>query len=205
MEGMKMKETESTRKKRPFFTVSNLAAALLCFAAFLAVGLGGYYIVVGEFVSAELAAIYAVLALVGGIAVLLRLRRFTVLYYLGCALGWAAGWFVSGLKGAFAPTAGNICTFFLIGVFTLFGVIFEGKGMKKRMARRKEERARIEAAAETARQESELEQAKQARQAAGEVLAQTVDAVDAPEETAAPTEAGPIPAAAAEGEKSQQG
>ena len=159
---MKMKETESTRKKRPFFTVSNLAAALLCFAAFLAVGLGGYYIVVGEFVSAELAAIYAVLALVGGIAVLLRLRRFTVLYYLGCALGWAAGWFVSGLKGAFAPTAGNICTFFLIGVFTLFGVIFEGKGMKKRMARRKEERARIEAAAETARQESELEQAKQA-------------------------------------------
>ena len=170
-----MKETENSQKNRPFFTVSNLAAAVLCFAAFLAVGLGGYYVVVGEFVSAELATIYTVLGLIGGAALLLRLRRFTVLYYLGCALGWAAGWFVSGLKGDFAPTAGNICTFFLIGVFTLFGVIFEGKGMKKRRTRRKEEQARADAAAEALRQEAELEQAKQARQAAGEALDHTAD------------------------------
>ena len=198
-----MKETESIRKKRPFFTASNLAAALLCFAAFLAVGLGGYYVVVGEFVSAQLAAIYTVLALVGGVAVLLRLRRFTVLYYLGCILGWAAGWFVSGLKGNFAPTAGMICTFFLIGVFTLFGVIFEGKGMKKRRVRRKEEQARAEAAAETARREGELEQVRQARRAAGEALTQTADT---PQGAALPEKApDPVSTAAAPGEKDEKG
>lgn len=186
-----MKEKESNRKKRPFFTVSNLAAALLCFAAFLAVGLGGYYAAVGEFVSARLAAVYTVLALVGGVAVLLRLRRFTLLYYLGCALGWAAGWFISGLKGEFAPTAGTICTFFLIGVFALFGVILEGRGLKKRRARRKEEQARD--AEEAARQASEAEQAGEAAEDAA--LTQTAQAAG----EAAP-EAAPTPAAAEPGE-----
>lgn len=186
-----MKEKESNRKKRPFFTVSNLAAALLCFAAFLAVGLGGYYAAVGEFVSARLAAVYTVLALVGGVAVLLRLRRFTLLYYLGCALGWAAGWFISGLKGEFAPTAGTICTFFLIGVFALFGVILEGRGLKKRRARRKEEQARD--AEEAARQASEAEQAGEAAEDAA--LTQTAQAAG----EAAP-EAAPAPAAAEPGE-----
>lgn len=186
-----MKEKESNRKKRPFFTASNLAAALLCFAAFLAVGLGGYYAAVGEFVSARLAAVYAVLALVGGVAVLLRLRRFILLYYLGCALGWAAGWFISGLKGEFAPTAGTICTFFLIGVFALFGVILEGRGLKKRRARRKEEQARD--AEEAARQASEAEQAGEAAEDAA--LTQTAQAAG----EAAP-EAAPAPAAAEPGE-----
>lgn len=196
---------ENNRKKRPFFTVSNLAAALLCFAAFLAVGLGGYYAAVGEFVSARLAAVYTVLAVVGGVAVLLRLRRFIVLYYLGCALGWAAGWFVSGLKGDFAPTAGTICTFFLIGVFTLFGLIFEGKGAKKRRVRRKEEQARAEAAVETARQERELEEARQARETAGETLTQAADTTVEAAQTAQMTpDSPPVLTAAEQGETGEK-
>jgi len=128
-------------EKKPFFTISRFVFSLLCFAAFLVIGIGGYYMAVGEFVTARLAAIYAVLALVGAAAVLLRLRRFVLLYYIGCALGWWAGWFISGLKGDFAPTAGSICTFFLIAVFALLGLMAQWKDFQKRRVRKKEAQA----------------------------------------------------------------
>ena len=90
-------------EKRTRFGVANLVWALVSFGIFMAVGLTGHYMAVGEFVTAELAGTYAILALVGAAAVLLRLWRFTLFFYLGCGLGWGAGWFVSGLKGDFAP------------------------------------------------------------------------------------------------------
>ncbi len=152
--------------KRPFFTVARLAAALLCFAAFLVIGLAGYYLSAGEFVSAELAAVYCALDLVGAGAVLLRLGHFAVLYYIGCALGWAAGWFIAGLKGDFAPTAGAICTFFLIGVFSLFGAIAQWRAIRRKLARRREEK---KAAADQLSEE--LAVARRERESAGAALA----------------------------------
>ena len=151
-----MKEKE---EKRPLFTAANLVSAIVSFAAFLAIGLTGYYLSAGEFVSAQLAVVYAALALAGALAVFLRLYRFTLLYYAGCALGWGAGWFIAGLKGDFAPTAGTICTFFIIAVFAVFGMLAQFKSRKKRRARRKE------AEAQAAREEA-LAQEEAAKEAA---------------------------------------
>ena len=83
-------------EKRTRFGVANLVWALVSFGIFMAVGLTGHYMAVGEFVTAELAGTYAILALVGAAAVLLRLWRFTLFFYLGCGLGWGAGWFTTG-------------------------------------------------------------------------------------------------------------
>lgn len=156
-----MKEKEGRRSR---FGVNNLVWALVSFALFMAVGLGGHYMAVGEFVTAKLAGIYAVLALVGAVAVLLRFWRFSLFFYLGCGLGWGAGWYVSGLKGEFAPTAGMICTFFLIGLFALLGAISQWQAIKKKLARRKEEREKAKAEAEADRLRLELEEAKKERE-----------------------------------------
>lgn len=159
---MKKKEEQ---KRRPFFTVFNLVTGILCFAAFLVIGIAGYYMSTGVFVSARLAGIYAVLALIGGAAMLLRLYRFALFYYIGCGLGWGVSWFISGLNGEFAPTAGSICAIFCIAVFGLFGLIAQWKAIQKRRARRKEEKARAEAEAEEARLQAERE-AEEARKQA---------------------------------------
>ncbi len=169
-----MKES-SMPQKRPRFTVADLVIALLCFGGFLIVGLWAYYTTVGEFVSAQLAGVYTILALVGALSMLLRLRWFSLLYYLGCALGWAAGGFVAGLKGDFAPTAGLIVTFFLIAVFALFGAIAQWRSWKRRSLRRREEKER-----ERLREE----QAQKAR----ETAAAGLEAQQAETPVSAPTE-----------------
>jgi len=181
---------DKTTEKRPLFTMSRVVTALVWFTAFLVVALGGYYMSAGEFVSARLAAIYAVLALVGALAVFFRLRRFAFFYYAGCALGWVVGWYISGLKGEFAPTFGTICTISFIAIFALLGIMSQWDGVKKQRAKRKAaeakalqeaEEARLQAereaeeaqkAAEEARQQAELAAARQARESAEAAMAQ---------------------------------
>ena len=77
---------------------------------------------------------------------------------------------MSGLKGDFAPTAGTICTFFLIGLFALLGIIAQWQAMKKKLARRREEKERARAEAEAERLRLELEEAKKERESAGAAL-----------------------------------
>ena len=189
-----MKEKE---EKRPLFTAANLVSAIVSFAAFLAIGLTGYYLSAGEFVSAQLAVVYAALALAGAMAVFLRLYRFTLLYYAGCALGWGAGWFIAGLKGDFAPTAGTICTFFIIAVFAVFGMLAQFKSLKKRRERRKEAEAQAAAQAEEARKQAELDAARREREEAEAALTAAVqgetaemEPVEKPEEEKAPAPVG---------------
>lgn len=187
-------------EKRTRFGVANLVWALVSFGIFMAVGLTGHYMAVGEFVTAKLAGTYAILALVGAAAVLLRLWWFTLFFYLGCGLGWGAGWFVSGLKGDFAPTAGTICTFFLIGLFALLGIIAQWQAMKKKLARRREEKERARAEAEAERLRLELEEAKKERESAGAAL-EVAAGEPGPEETKPAAETQEEPAAAGAEEK----
>ena len=85
---------EKTTEKKPLFTMRRIVTALVCFAAFLAVSMGGYYISAGEFASAKLAAICAALALAGALAVFFRLRRFAFSTTWAAAwAGWSAGAF----------------------------------------------------------------------------------------------------------------
>lgn len=195
--GRTMKEKT---EKRTRFGVANLVWALVSFGIFMAVGLTGHYMAVGEFVTAELAGTYAILALVGAAAVLLRLWRFTLFFYLGCSLGWGAGWFVSGLKGDFAPTAGTICTFFLIGLFALLGIIAQWQAMKKKLARRREEKEKAKAEAEAERLRLELEEAKKERESAGAAL-EVAAGEPGPEETKPVAETKEEPAATGAEEK----
>ncbi len=129
------------QEKQSFFSTARLGWALVCFAGFLVLGLGAYYLTVGEFVSGELAGIYALLSMLGAAAVLLRLWRFAVPYYMGCVLAWVCGSYVGALKGDFAPTAGAISAAFLIAVFALFGAIFQYRALRKKLLKRREEKA----------------------------------------------------------------
>ncbi len=141
------------KKSVPHLPTVRLGWGLVCFAGFLVLGSGAYYITVGEFVSAELAGIYMLLSMVGAAAVLLRLWRFAIPYYMGCALAWVCGSFVGSLKGEFAPTAGAFSAAFLVAVFALFGVIFQWRALRKKRLKRKEEKAEAEAEAERKAQE----------------------------------------------------
>lgn len=153
-------------KKRPIFTISRLVMALAFFVAFLVIGIGGDYYAAGELMSGELAAIYALLALLGALGVFFRLRRFSFLYYTGCIMGWGAGWFVAGLRGSFAPTAGTITTFFLIGVFALVGMLEQIRSFRVKRAKRKAEAEKAAALAEEERQQLELKAAEAEKEAA---------------------------------------
>lgn len=146
--------------RRPFFTTTNFIASVICLVLFLIVGLSTYYVTAGEFVSAHLAMIYAGLSLLGALAVLFRLYRFVLLYYVGCAIGWTTGVAVSSLKGAFAPTAGMICTGFFIVIFAVFGVLAQWKRMRKQMAKRKADREAAAALEAEDRKREELDRAR---------------------------------------------
>lgn len=152
--------------KKPLFTLRRFVTALVCFALFLVVGIGAYYMTAGEFVTADIAMIYVALALVGSLGAFFRLRWFAVLFYLGCALGWTSGVYISALKGDFAPTAGTISTFFLIAVFTLLGVMFQWKASKKKRAKRKEQELQEALRAEEERKQAELDAARAEREKA---------------------------------------
>lgn len=141
---------------RRIFSVASLIVAVVFFALFMTVACTAYYLTHGQFISSELAAIYAALGLLGALSVVLRRYLFSILFYLGCALGWGAGLWVGTLKGSFAPTAGNIASVFLICCFSLIGFTLEIKGVRKRQkvrrqekeaAREREAQAKAEAAA----------------------------------------------------------
>jgi len=136
----------------PHLTGARLGLAVVCFAAFLVVGLGAYYVTVGEFVTAELASLYALLSLIGAGAVLLGLWWLAVPYYIGCALAWACGSYVGGLKGDFAPTAGAISAAFVLAVFALLGLVLQWRSLRKKWVRHKAEKAAAEAAAQAEEQ-----------------------------------------------------
>lgn len=140
-----MKEENTDKMPLPRLEEARLGQAVACFAAFMAVGLGAYYIKVGEFVSANLASLYALLALVGAAAVMLGLWRFVAFYYAGCALAWVCGGYVGGLEGEFAPTAGALTTGFLIAVFALLGLVLQWRTLRKKWLLLQEEKAREEA------------------------------------------------------------
>lgn len=136
-----MKE-EQNQTRGFHFPTGRLGLALVCFVAFLVVSLGIYYSAVGEFVSGELASLYALLALVGAAAVLLNLWWFAVPFYIGCAAAWVCGSYVGGLKGEFAPTAGGYTALFCIILFSLLGLFLQWRSLRKRLRRWREERAK---------------------------------------------------------------
>ena len=145
-----MREENGSKTLSHHLSTAHLGLALVCFVAFLVVGLGAYYLTVGEFVTAELAGTYALLSIVGAAGVLLRLWWFAVPYYIGCILAWICGSYVGALKGEFAPTAGAITAGFLIAVFALFGAVLQWRSLRKKRLRRKEEKAREEIKREAA-------------------------------------------------------
>lgn len=196
---------EHTEKKKPLFTLKRFVTALVCFALFLVAGIGSYYMTAGEFVTADIAAIYLALALVGALGVFFRLWWFAALFYVGCALGWTSGVYVSSLKGDFAPTAGTICTFFLIAVFTLLGLMLQWKIGKKKRAKRKEQELQAALRAEEERKQAELDAARAEREKAEAAMILTAaqaGAIPAPEAEETAPEAG---AAGGEGEVPPQG
>lgn len=183
---------DNTENKKPLFTLRRFVTALVCFALFLVVGIGAYYMTAGEFVTADIAMIYVALALVGSLGAFFRLRWFAVLFYLGCALGWISGVYISALKGDFAPTAGTISTFFLIAVFTLLGVMCQWKAIKKKRARRKEQELQEALRAEEERKQAELDAARAEREKAeAAMILATIQTAPATEETK-PAEPAPV-------------
>lgn len=179
-----------TIEKKPLFTLRRFVTALVCFALFLVVGVGAYYMTAGEFVTADIAMIYVALALVGSLGAFFRLRWFAVLFYLGCALGWTSGVYISALKGDFAPTAGTISTFFLIAVFTLLGVMFQWKASKKKRAKRKEQELQEALRAEEERKQAELDAARAEREKAeAAMILATIQAPAGEEKPAEPAPA----------------
>lgn len=139
-----MKDTvEKTNLSQP--PAACLGPALVCFVAFLVLGLGSYYMEAGEFVSERLAGIYALLSLVGAGAVLLRFWWFALPYYIGCALAWVFGNYVGAQKGEFVPAAGAITA-----AFALLGLVLQRRALRRRRLRRKEEQAREELKREAA-------------------------------------------------------
>jgi apolipoprotein N-acyltransferase len=125
---------------RKVFSVSSLILGILFFVVFIVAACSAYYLTAGVFVTAELAALYAGLGFLGAFAVVFRGYIFSTLFYIGCALGWATGHYVSTLEGDFAPTAGVITTFFLIGCFALVGFILEMRRLRRRRRKRMEQR-----------------------------------------------------------------
>ncbi len=152
---------------RKIFSVSSLILGIIFFAIFIVAACAAYYLTAGVFVTSELAILYAALGLMGALAVVFRGYIFAVLFYIGCALGWATGHYISTLEGDFAPTAGVIATFFLIGCFGLVGLLLE-IGRLRRRRRRKAEQRETERQAEQQRQnELMAEQEARSRAEAG--------------------------------------
>lgn len=182
---------DNVENKKPLFTLRRFVTALACFALFLVVGIGAYYMTAGEFVTADIAFIYVALSLVGALGAFFRLRWFAVLFYLGCALGWTSGVYISSLNGDFAPTAGTIATFFLIGVFTLLGAMCQWKASKKKRAKRREQELQAALKAEEERKQAELDAARAEREKAEAAMVLTalqagVPPVPGTEESAGP-------------------
>lgn len=141
-----------------------LLCALLAFAIFVVVACAAHYWSTGVFVTAQIALLYAALGAVGGLAILFRRVLLALFFYVGCGLGWLAGRAVAGLEGDFAPTAGLICTIFLIALFGLVGLYLEWRGFRRR--RRKEKARREQQQLEEAERERKLLEEQQTKTAA---------------------------------------
>jgi len=142
---------ERCKAVRKLFSVSSLILGIIFFAVFMVAAVAVYYLTAGVFVTSRVAMLYTVLGLLGALAVVLRQYIFATLFYIGCALGWASGHYVSTLEGEFTATAGVITTFFLIGCFALVGLVLEVRRLRRRLRRKAEER-RLERQAEKQRQ-----------------------------------------------------
>lgn len=158
---------------KKYFNGPSLLCALLVFVLFVVAACSAHYWTAGVFVSAQAALLYVALAAVGALALLIRRVWFALFFYAGCVLGWASGRFVGSLEGEFAPTAGLICTFFLMAVFAAIGIALEWKRFRYR---RRKERARRE---QQQREDLERERrvmAGQAAKAAAQAPAQPQEA-----------------------------
>jgi F0F1-type ATP synthase assembly protein I len=138
---------------RKVFSVSSLIVGIFFFVIFMVAAAAAYYLTAGVFVSANLAILYAALGLCGALAVVFHRYIFAVLFYIGCALGWATGHYIGTLSGDFAPTAGVIATFFLIGCFALIGFTLEVRRVRRSL-RKKAEQKEADRLAEEQRQKA---------------------------------------------------
>lgn len=127
---------------KKYFSGPALLCALFAFLLFVVAACAAHYWTAGVFVTAQLALLYVILGAVGALALFLRRVWFALFFYIGCALGWAAGWFVGALEGDFAPTAGLICTYFLMAVFAIIGAWLECKHIRRRRQRERDRRER---------------------------------------------------------------
>lgn len=132
---------EGLKMKQKSFSSATLLTGVAAFIVFLVAACAAYYMTAGVFVTAQIAAVYAVLGALGALALLFRRKLFALFFYVGCVLGWLSGHFVGGLEGDFAPTAGLICTFGLILLFAVLGSVLEWKAFRRR---RRKEQARLE-------------------------------------------------------------
>lgn len=140
-----------------------LLCTLLAFAIFVVVACAAHYLVYGVFVTAQIALLYVALGALGALGLLFRRILFSLFFYVGCALGWVVGRSVGALEGGFAPTAGLICTFFLIAAFTAIGLYLEWKGFQRR--RKKDSARREQQQKEDAERERKLLEAQQTKAA----------------------------------------
>ena len=133
---------EGLKMKKKSFSSATLLTGVAAFIVFLVAACAAYYMTAGVFVTAQIAAVYAVLGALGALALLFRRKLFALFFYVGCVLGWLSGNFVGGLEGDFAPTAGLICTFFLMAVFAFIGAWLEWKRFRHRRRKEKDRRER---------------------------------------------------------------
>lgn len=120
----------------------SLVSALLAFILFVVASGAAHYWTTGVFMSAQVALVYVIFGTAGALALLLHRVWLALFFYAGCVLGWLTGHYIGSLNGDFAPTAGLISTFFLIGVFTLLGVGLEWKLFQRRRKKAKVRRER---------------------------------------------------------------
>ena len=122
-----------------------LILGVICFLVFLVAACGLYYVQNKVFPSGRLVTVYAVLGALGALALVFRRYAFAVLFWGGTVLGYAAGSYVGGLEGDFAPTAGLIVLVGCIVLFAVIGAAVEarriGHGLRKAKQRAEQERA----------------------------------------------------------------
>lgn len=141
---------------RKIFSTSTLILGIIFFVLFMVAACAAYYMTAGVFVTSQIAILYAALGLLGALGVVFRFYVFSILFYIGCALGWMSGQYIASLQGDFAPQAGVISTFFMIGAFSIIGLLFEIKRQRRRL-RKKAEAKEAERMAEDARKQQALQ------------------------------------------------
>ncbi len=173
---------------RKIFSTSTLILGIVFFVLFMVAACAAYYMTAGVFVTSQIAILYAALGLLGALGVVFRFYVFSILFYLGCALGWMSGQYIASLQGDFAPQAGIISTFFMIGAFSLIGLLFEIKRQRRHL-RKKAEAREAERMAEEARKQQALQTQKESPLRTGPAPAVTPTASAGP----VPTTLSPTP------------